>query len=161
MDIEKQRVELIESFGVHFERVYNLPPLGSRILSTLILDACKTGLTFEELVHQFKASKSSVSTNLNLLLKLGKITYYTVPNDRKKYYKPAAFSERLENYSNMLEDEKILVDRIMQYREQTASCELELQSLENIKTYQIHLSEIQELLSKTIQEFKLLEDQRQ
>ncbi|MBF0694555.1 MAG: hypothetical protein IR153_05815 [Flavobacterium sp.] len=161
MDIEKQRVELIEMLGVHFEQLYNLPPLGCRILSTLILDGCKAGLTFDDLVHQFKASKSSVSTNLNLLSKLGKITYYTLPNDRKKYYKPAAFSARLQNYSSMIANEQELVGQIMEYRQRTASCDAEYNSLENIKAYRAHLYDIEKLLTKTINEFKSIENQRQ
>jgi DNA-binding transcriptional regulator GbsR (MarR family) len=97
-DILKEKEELIEMFGVHFESTYNLPPLASRILGTLIIDSCRTGLTFEDLLERMGASKSSVSTNLNLLLKLGKIKYYTVAGDRKKYFRPSPLSERLTSY---------------------------------------------------------------
>ena len=71
MEAEKQ--EIIEMFGVHFEQLYNIPPLAARILGTLIIDGCKSGLTFEELVEKMQASKSSISTNLNLLQKMDKI----------------------------------------------------------------------------------------
>ena len=120
--IQKEREELIEMFGLHFELLYNLPPLGSRILGLLIIDGCKSGLTFEAIVEKMKASKSSVSTNLNLLLKMDKITYYTVAGDRKKYFKPSPFSERLANYIKLLEFEKKIIDRLIDYREKTVSC---------------------------------------
>ncbi len=74
--IQKEREELIEMFGIHFELLYNLPPLGSRILGLLIIDGCKTGLTFEEIVEKLGASKSSISTNLNLLLKMDKLLHF-------------------------------------------------------------------------------------
>ena len=68
--IHKEKEELIELFGNHFESVYHLPPLCSRILGLLIVEACKAGLTFEQIVEKVGASKSTVSTNLNFLLKI-------------------------------------------------------------------------------------------
>ena len=156
--IQKEREELIEMFGIHFESMYNLPPLGSRILGLLIIDGCKTGLTFEELVIKMKASKSSVSTNLNLLLKMGKITYYTVAGDRKKYFKPSPFSERLANYIKLLDFEKNMINRLIHYREQTISCSEEQYNMENIIAYKSHINEVEELLIKTIDQFKEIEE---
>lgn len=157
MDIQKEKAELIEMFGIHFESLYNLPPLASRILGTLIIDCCRYGMTFEALVERMEASKSSVSTSLNLLLKLGKISYYTLPGDRKKYFKPAPFSERLTNYQRILEFEKEIVNRILSYREKTISCPEEQSNLENIKAYKRHVLDIEELLVKTIRRFKEIE----
>lgn len=144
-------------FGMHFENLYHLPPLASRILGTLIIDCCRDGLTFEELVERMNASKSSVSTNLNLLLKMGKITYYTVSGDRKKYFKPAPFSERLHNYVRILEFEKEIIERMLHYREQTASCTEERSNMEHTRAYQQHVLGIEELLHKTIEKFKAIE----
>ena len=156
--IQKEREELIEMFGNHFELLYNLPPLGSRILGLLIIDGCKTGLTFEELVIKMKASKSSVSTNLNLLLKMGKITYYTVAGDRKKYFKPSPFSERLANYIKLVDFEKKILDRLIHYREQTITCSEEQYNMEDIVAYKLHVCEVEELLVKTIEKFKIIEE---
>ena len=155
--IQKEREELIEMFGLHFELLYNLPPLGSRILGLLIIDGCKSGLTFEAIVEKMKASKSSVSTNLNLLLKMDKITYYTVAGDRKKYFKPSPFSERLANYIKLLEFEKQIIDRLIDYREKTVSCSEEQYNMENVKAYKNHVCEVEELLIKTIDQFKEIE----
>lgn len=68
-------------FGIHFELLYNLPPLGSIIFGLLIVDGYKTGLTFEEIIEKLDANKSSISTNLNLLLKMDKINYYTLSSN--------------------------------------------------------------------------------
>lgn len=157
MDAKKEKEEIIELFGVHFETHYNIPPLASRILGTLILDSCKSGITFEELVERTGASKSSVSTSLNLLLKMEKIVYYTVPCDRKKYFKPSALSERFSNYMKMIDFEKKIVDRVIAYREKTAECSAEQCNLKTSTAYKEHILEVEQLMERTIQKFKAIE----
>lgn len=155
--LKQQREELIEQFGVHFENIGHLPPLGSRILATLILDVCSRQYTFEDLVEQMGASKSSISTNLNLLLKMGKITYYTLPGDRKKYYRPSAFSERFDNYLKMISFEKEIMDKMLDYRRKTVTCQEEKFELEKSIAYKEHVLEMEALLNKTIAKFKEIE----
>ena len=157
MDIQKEKEELIEMFGIHFETLYHLPTLASRILGILIVDSTKQEMTFESLVERTGASKSSVSTNLNLLLKLGKITYYTLPGDRKKYFRPSPFSERMSNYVKIIEFEKAIIKRMMSYLGKTATTREELASLENTKEYERHVLQMEELLHKTIKKFKEIE----
>jgi DNA-binding transcriptional regulator GbsR (MarR family) len=154
MDIENEKNELKEMYGVHFEKLYNIPPLAARILGTLIIDGCKAGLTFEALVENLNASKSSISTNLNLLLKMDKITYFTISGDRKKYFKAADLSKRLENYLKLIDSEMAIVNRMINYREQTVSCPKEKCNLENIKAYKIHITEVEKSIRITINEFK-------
>ncbi|WP_026713601.1 GbsR/MarR family transcriptional regulator [Flavobacterium daejeonense] len=159
--LQKEKDELIEMFGIHFESVYNIPPLAARIVGLLIVEGCKSGLTFENIVEKLGASKSSISTNLNLLLKMEKIYYFTIPCDRKKYFKSAPLSSRLLNYLKILESEFIVTERILNYREKTASCSEEKCNLENIKSYKKHLLEVEKSLKKTIAEFKKIEIQNQ
>lgn len=159
MDTEKN--ELIESFGVHFEHIYNIPPLAGRILSTLIIDGCKFGLTFEQLVELMQASKSSVSTNLNLLLKTNRIEYFTLVGDRKKYFKAAPLSQRLKNYLTLIDEEKTLLDQLKQYRQKNISCIKEEINFHNMVAYQEHLIQVEELLKTTISKFKSIETQNQ
>lgn len=161
MDIQKEKEELIEMFGQHFENLYHLPPLSSRILGTLIIDCCKDGMTFETLVEKMNASKSSVSTNLNLLLKLGKISYYTRPGDRKKYFKPSPFSERMDRYVKILDFEKELIERSLAYREKTAETLEERINLEHVKEYRRYILQTEALLLSTIKKFKEIESQTQ
>ncbi len=81
-----EKLALVEELGVHFESSDNLAPLASRIFVYLILNGIE-GATFEELTEKLEASKSSISTNLQLLQSLGRITYYTKCGDRKRYFK--------------------------------------------------------------------------
>jgi len=157
MDIQKEKEELIEMFGVHFETLYHLSPLASRILGILIVDGCKNGITFEALVERTEASKSSVSTNLNLLLKIGKITYYTLPCDRKKYFRASPFSERLTNYVKIIEFEKEIIKRMRSYREKTASSPEEMCNLAHSKEYERHVLQMEELFHQSIIKFKEIE----
>ncbi|APA00524.1 GbsR/MarR family transcriptional regulator [Flavobacterium commune] len=157
MDIKKEREEIIELYGNYFEKLYNISPLAARILGTLIIDGCKTGLTFESLVEKLSASKSSISTNLNLLLKMEKISYFTKTGDRKKYFKPANLSERLGNIIKLIDSEMLIIDRLVEYREATASCPEEKCNLENVKAYRTHIIEVGKVFSKTINNFKQIE----
>lgn len=156
-DLKKEREELVELFGVHFENVHNLPPLGSRIFATIILDSCENKISFDELVERMGASKSSVSTNLNLLLKLGKISYFTLPGDRKKYYSPTPFSERFDNYIKMIQLEKKIIEKMYAYREKTIQCSKGTSELEKIKLYKQHTLNMEKLILKSIDDFKELE----
>lgn len=155
--LKQQKEELIELFGQHFENLYHLSPLGSRILGNLIVDGCKSGITFEELVERTGTSKSSVSTNLNLLLKSGKITYYTITGDRKKYYRASPFSERLANYVKIINFEKEIIDKMISYRTKTLSSVQEQNSLDNTKAYKAHMTKVEELILETIDTFKQIE----
>lgn len=155
--IQKEREELIELFGVYFQSLYNIPPLASRILGMLIIDGSKSGLTFENLVEKLSASKSSISTNLNLLLKMEKIIYYTIIGDRKKYFKAAPLSERMSNYLKTIKTEEIIIEKMMLYREKTVSCPAEKSNLKNIKAYKSHLQELEKLIVNTISEMKEIE----
>lgn len=157
MDLQAEKDTLIEMFGVHFETVYHLPPLASRIFGILILDKQKPGFTFENMIEKTAASKSSVSSALNLLLKMGKINYVTIPGDRKKYYVPSPFSERLDSYKKMLDSEKKLIDRMLKYTEAAQFDDVKSE-LENIKAFQSHILKVEELLNKTIERFKQIED---
>jgi DNA-binding transcriptional regulator GbsR (MarR family) len=157
MNIEKEREEIIEMFGVHFSKLYNIPPLAARILGTLIVDGCKSGLTFESLVEKMSASKSSISTNLNLLHKMEKVSYFTIAGDRKKYFKPADLSDRLSSYLKLIDSEMVIIDKMVDYREKTAACPEEKCNLENVKAYRTHVIEVNKLFTKTINEFKIIE----
>jgi DNA-binding transcriptional regulator GbsR (MarR family) len=159
--MEDEKSELIELFGIHFERLYNISPLGGRILATLVIDGCKSGLTFDTLVEKMQASKSSVSTNLNLLLKTGKIEYITVAGDRKKYFKAAPLSQRLKNYLTIVDGEKMLIDKLMDYRKKNISCIQEEINFQNMCAYKEHVLQVEQLLLSTINKFKSIEIENQ
>ncbi len=159
--MEDEKSELIELFGIHFERLYNISPLGGRILATLVIDGCKSGLTFDTLVEKMQASKSSVSTNLNLLLKTGRIEYFTIKGDRKKYFKAAPLSQRLKNYLTIVDGEKMLIDKLMEFRKKNISCVQEEINFQNMCAYKEHVLQVEQLLLSTINKFKSIEIKNQ
>lgn len=112
---EKEKKELIEQFGIHFNKYRDLPPLTARIMGILIVSCRKEGITFQDLVTQTDASKSSVSTSLNHLLELGKITYYNLPDDRKKYFRPKRLIDRMDSHLRVLDSEVVLVEKMRSF----------------------------------------------
>lgn len=80
-----RKEKLIEKLGVHLENKEHYAPLAARIIAYLILHG-KKGATFDNLVCELNASKSSISTHLTNLQAIDRIIYFTKPGDRKKYY---------------------------------------------------------------------------
>ncbi|MGB8706000.1 MAG: helix-turn-helix domain-containing protein [Gillisia sp.] len=83
--IISKKNELVERLGVYLENQDNMAPLEARIFSTLILTG-KRGRTFEELIKDLNASKSTVCTHLNTLQASGRVSYHTRPGQRKRYF---------------------------------------------------------------------------
>jgi DNA-binding transcriptional regulator GbsR (MarR family) len=98
--------------------VLNLPPLASKIYSYLIFDFDKVGITFDEFVEVFSASKSSVSTSINLLLNAELIIDINKMDERKRYF----FANddykkiRLEKIVQKMQDELKLMEDLKNFR---------------------------------------------
>jgi DNA-binding transcriptional regulator GbsR (MarR family) len=112
-----EKLALVEELGVHFEDADHLAPLASRIFVYLILNGIE-GATFEELTEKLEASKSSISTNLQLLQSIGRITYYTKCGDRKRYFKvsPNHVISRLDEKIALWTKDKINHQKIYNYK---------------------------------------------
>lgn len=110
--------ELLIDFSDYYILNHNLSPLTAKIYSYILLSCRKEGVTFEELVSTFCASKSSVSNSLNLLSKLKYIDHFSKIDERKRHYKvsPDSLLVRLEKVQNMLTNEKSLSERLKTYR---------------------------------------------
>lgn len=104
---------LIEDIGLVIEERADLSPLASRIYASLIL-ASEDGLTFDDITTIHKASKSSVSNNLNVLVKLNYIEYYTKPGNRKRYFKTSKLYVKtaMQKYNELFEKEIEIVEKI-------------------------------------------------
>lgn len=104
---------------MHIEHREQLAPLAARILSTLILTG-KKGITFESLVCELGASKSTIFTHLTTLQAANRITYYTKSGDRKKYFilvpdvMIQSMAEMLKNWKS----EKEIHLEIMDYKKE-------------------------------------------
>lgn len=109
--------KLIEKLGVHIESREQLAPLAARILATLVLRG-KKGQTFEELVDQLHASKSTISTHLTHLQSSHRITYYTKPGDRKKYFilSPNALISSMDKMIKNWQEEREIHLEIADYK---------------------------------------------
>lgn len=146
---------LLEKFVLHFEQLYHLPPLAAKILGVLILEGHNHPLTFEKILERTQASKSSVSTSLNLLLKQKRITYAYQEGQRRKYFKAVPFSERLDFYEQLLESERKLIDAVMQYRERQGKmlpcCRL------RESAYREHIDGLESVFKRTIAKLKQIE----
>ncbi len=81
MDKEVFR-ELVKFYG----EAFNLPPLAAKIYAYLIFDFNRKGVAFDEFVDVFAVSKSSVSSNINLLLNLNLIRDFNKIDERKRFF---------------------------------------------------------------------------
>lgn len=83
-DKNKITRDSIEETGKVFEK-FGLTPMQGRIVAFFTISD-PPEKTFDELVHYFKASKSSISNSLNWLLENKLIDYKTFASDRKRYF---------------------------------------------------------------------------
>ena len=104
--------------GVHIEVKEQLAPLAARILANLVLKGNK-GETFENLVSELNASKSTIFTHLTNLQASHRITYYTKSGDRKKYFilSPNAMIISMEEMIENWNEEKEIHLEIAAYKE--------------------------------------------
>ncbi len=114
----KKKEKLIEKLGVHLEHKEQLAPLAARILADLVLKGRK-GETFEKLVCDLNASKSTIFTHLTTLQAANRITYYTKPGDRKKYFilSPNALIHSMDEMVKNWNQERSLHLEIIDYKE--------------------------------------------
>lgn len=116
---EKRKRELVEKLGILLEKKEHMAPVAARIFSYIILTG-KQGTTFEDLVENLCASKSTISTHLNHLQDLRKLEYFTKTGDRKKYFIiNTDFNTMVQRITDMVEDwkrEKQIHLEIMDYK---------------------------------------------
>lgn len=112
-----EKEKLIERLGCYLESKEQLAPLAARIIAKLILKG-KQGSTFENLVCELGASKSTISTHLSNLQAAERITYYTKPGDRKKYFilSPDAMIRSMNAMLKNWKNERDLHLEIMDYK---------------------------------------------
>ena len=116
MSQNNEQMQLVEKIGVSLEESLKLSPLAARIYTLLILSS-NEGLTFDEIKTLIQASKSSISININVLLQLDFINFYTKTGDRKRYFRIAKYSSltSLEYYLQDINKEMDLVVEINNY----------------------------------------------
>lgn len=118
-NLNTKKCTLVEKLGIFIETKDNLAPVAARILSYIILTG-KQGTTFEDLVTNLCASKSTISTHLNHLQDLKKINYFTKIGDRKKYF-IINRNTMIQGISSMVDGwiaEKQLHIEVMEYKKE-------------------------------------------
>jgi len=116
-DLEAHKTQLIEKLGVQFEKEHQLAPVAARIFSTVIITG-KKGVTFEQLVTDLKAGKSTVSTHLEHLQATNRIEYYTKCGDRKRYFivKPDLMENHIDEMTAKWEAQKCIHKEVLEYK---------------------------------------------
>ncbi|WP_299177077.1 transcriptional regulator [uncultured Chryseobacterium sp.] len=120
--------------------VFNIPPLASKIYAYLIFDFDKVGITFDEFVEVFSASKSSVSTSITLLLNAQLIVDHSKMDERRRYFfiNDGYKKIRFEKIVQKMQDELKLLGDLDRFRK--------VQDEE----YQEKMEEYKSLLNKSI-----------
>ena len=118
-ELEKQKKRLIEKLGVQLEKEHHLAPVAARIFSTAIITG-KKGITFDELVTNLNAGKSTVSTHLDHLQATNRMEYYTKAGDRKRYFivKPDLMLNYIDEMTAKWEAQKTVHLEVLEYKTQ-------------------------------------------
>ena len=106
--------ELIDFYG----DLFNLSPLSAKIYAYLIFDFEKNGLTFDDLVDTFCASKSSVSASINYLLNSNLIKSINKIEERKRYFitNNDFVKIRFEEIANRMKQEIKILDQLNKFK---------------------------------------------
>ena len=116
--LNNEKNRLIEQLGVVMEKKHQLAPIAARIMSTLVLTG-QQGITFEELVQNLCAGKSTISTHLDHLQATRKIQFFTKPGDRKRYFviNPNLLIEVINETVADWEKEQKIQESVLQYKQ--------------------------------------------
>ena len=112
--------KLIDFYG----DLFNLSPLSAKIYAYFIFDFEKNGLTFDDLVDTFCASKSSVSSSVNFLLNANLIKTINKIDERKRYFviNDDFVKIRFEEIANRMKQEIKILDQLNKFKtEQVAN----------------------------------------
>lgn len=141
----------IEDVGLFYEQ-YGLPKMAGRILGSLISSESDNN-SFEDLKETLKASKGSISANVNLLLNQKMIEKHMISGDRKSYYKIAhsSLENIMEAKAKSVTEFKLIFERGIEFNSNKDNVSKE--SLANILKYY-------EFLEKEIPLLKLKFDQQ-
>ncbi|MGA9211374.1 transcriptional regulator [Kaistella sp.] len=115
MKIDKEIFsEMVNFYGDAF----HLPPLAAKIYAYLIFDFERKGVDFDQFIEVFSASKSSVSSNLNLLLNLNIITDFNKIDERKRFFvmNEQYMKIRLEEIIERMEREVLILNKLKNFR---------------------------------------------
>lgn len=141
---------LFEEMTAHFVEHLKLPPLGARIYAYMLFDFKREGVSFDELVENLQASKSSVSNTLNMLVQQKHVTIFNKLQDRKRYYRMNLENteQRYQNVVNYLSVELEIISKLQIHK---ASLNIQNEQYDNkIEAYKKLLGEIISMLNQVL-----------
>ena len=135
--------EMVKFYG----EVFHLPPLAAKIYAYLIFDFDRKGVSFDEFVDIFAASKSSVSSNLNLLLNLNIINDFNKIDERKRFFvmNEKYMKIRFEEIIEKMERELLILENLKKFR--NTECAIALQKFDTYASlFKKNINNIKETL---------------
>ena len=146
MELDKDLFcDMVKFYG----NAFHLPPLAAKIYSYLIFDFERKGVPFDEFVKIFSASKSAVSSNLNLLLNLKIISDFNRIDERKRFFvmNEKFMKSRFGEIITRMEDELSILNKLKEFRMTTdESSAQKFEIYQNL--FQNNISNIKEMLDQ-------------
>lgn len=154
MQHNEELVDLFQDYCAHHEAVYHFSPLTAQIYTYIMFNNNRDGVTFDELVERLHASKSSVSTSLNLLISNNQIEHFNKMDERKRFFRlnPNFIIIRLQLIRDMLDREQALSQKMQNFLKNGEINANNCQTKMDI--YISHLSTSKEQLRETIEQLK-------
>lgn len=140
--------DLLQRLAKFYGGLFGIPPLAAKIYATLLFDFEKKGISFDELVELFSASKSSISTNVNLLLREHLIRDVNKMDQRKRYF---VFNDdyikfRFEIIIAMMKEELKILDDLSDFKNKEIDPESKFEIYKNL--LKGNINNIQDTLNK-------------
>lgn len=152
--------QLFEDQVTHLQTMHDLNPLAAKILVYMVWDFGWQGVTFDEIVEFFGASKSSVSTSIKILEGMNLIESITKIDSRKRYFrlnKEHSLEKRLQSVILKLEKEQDIAQRFLVHLEESEK--VDSTRIKHFKIYSKHLHQTIQNIENCLQEMNEVEVQ--
>ena len=130
--------------------------MAARTLSILAIEGSAEGLTFEGLIERLQASKSTLSTSINLLQDKELVYYETKENKRRKYFKSFPFDKRFGEFLDLVRYEKDFTIRFESYMKEQNQREhiFPQERINKMDVFLDFLTQIEELTQDFLEKLK-------
>ena len=154
--MDKEKIALEEMMTELFRRLHHLSPMAARTLSILAIEGSAEGLTFEGLIERLQASKSTLSTSINLLQDKELVYYETKENKRRKYFKSFPFDKRFGEFLDLVRYEKDFTIRFESYMKEQNQREhiFPQERIDKMDVFLDFLTQIEELTQDFLEKLK-------
>lgn len=154
--MDKEKIALEEMMTELFRRLHHLSPMAARTLSVLAIEGSAEGLTFEGLIERLQASKSTLSTSINLLQDKELVYYETKENKRRKYFKSFPFDKRFGEFLDLVRYEKDFTIRFESYMKEQNQREhiFPQERINKMDVFLNFLTQIEELTQDFLEKLK-------